>query len=244
LSVPGNTDSQKQGHATTGDDPVSEYGSIQCGPAAQYVATYLVTIAKSAALDERLSYAARGLLLDLMSRPEGFPVDADSVSQAAQAARGNVAGESPEVLNALFAELEQVGYIRWKHESLVLTDIPGYRIPDYRESDYPPLGDEAPAVHTRPGPPEKGIVYVIGDGQSGIVKIGITKNLVSRLKGLQTGSPHELHVFCTFRGGVELEAHLHDRFAKRRLQGEWFNFTGVDAVALISRAAAAFEVAR
>lgn len=104
--------------------------------------------------------------------------------------------------------------------------------------------DEVTSATPAPSQTKEKVVYVVGDGHSGIVKIGITENLNSRLKTLQSGSPHELRVLCTFRSGIELEAHLHKRFEKRRLQGEWFDFTGVDAVALISRAAAAFGGAR
>ena len=53
-----------------------------------------------------------------------------------------------------------------------------------------------------------------------------------RLNDLQTGSPHKLSLVCAFvayrSGGIfpagHLEHWLHDRFAARRVQGEWFNF--------------------
>jgi hypothetical protein len=202
----------------------------------------ITSIAKAAALDDKLSYAARGLLLDLMSRPEDFLASADILSRAARAARGDTLGEGRRAMRALFAELERAGYIRWGRSrtasgefftAITVTDLPGHE--ETAEVSQP-------AAPSRLETDQSGIVYVIGDGRSNVVKIGITKNLRSRLKGMQVSYPYELRVLCSFPGSVGLEAHLHRRFHGLRTQGEWFDFAGVDAVAVISQAAANFEV--
>lgn len=195
----------------------------------------LLTISKAAALDDRLSYAARGLLVELMSRPTESRANADGLSREARTARGDARGEGRRAMRALFAELEQTGYIRRERRRvaggefctvLTVTDLPGCS------------NRNAPV---RPQQDRSGIVYVIGDGRNGIVKIGITQNLRSRLKGMQVSYPHQLRVLCSFQAGIGLEEYLHQRFDNLRTRGEWFDFGSSDAVALISQAAASFE---
>lgn len=71
-----------------------------------------------------------------------------------------------------------------------------------------------------------GWVYFIRSGARGPIKIGTTIHAPhSRARGLQTGNPEELHVIAAVRGGPELEARLHGRFATSHLRGEWFNPT-------------------
>src|SRR5262249_47936749 len=53
-------------------------------------------------------------------------------------------------------------------------------------------------------------------------KIGWSKNPKKRLSSLQTASPDELVLLGTIQGGLEVETELHRRFAKHKLQGEWF----------------------
>ncbi|WP_139118541.1 hypothetical protein [Streptomyces althioticus] len=83
--------------------------------------------------DDRLSYAARGVLAELLSRPDGWEATADDLWKLATKARGQK-GEGRRVMRAVFAELKAVGYLVAGRESLgrgrfgtVLTlyDIPG-----------------------------------------------------------------------------------------------------------------------
>lgn len=69
------------------------------------------TILPNAALrDERLSYRARGVLMELLSRPEDWQATADSLSRAAKKQRGKK-GEGRDAMRGAFAELKAAGYI-------------------------------------------------------------------------------------------------------------------------------------
>lgn len=67
-------------------------------------------------------------------------------------------------------------------------------------------------------------VYMIRAGESGPVKIGVTKNALSRLKMLQTGCPLKLSFIRLLDGDEAEERSLHRRFATQRTSGEWFTF--------------------
>ena len=66
-------------------------------------------------------------------------------------------------------------------------------------------------------------VYFVQNTETKKIKIGITKNLKSRLSALQTSTAEKLEVIGTMSGGEPLEKELHERFAADRLSGEWFN---------------------
>jgi Meiotically up-regulated gene 113 len=54
------------------------------------------------------------------------------------------------------------------------------------------------------------------------VKIGRAIDVPSRLKQLQTGTPHELRTLLVLNGDREME--MHDRFSRHRIRGEWFHW--------------------
>lgn len=87
------------------------------------------------------------------------------------------------------------------------------------------------------------LVYVIGSTESTRVKIGRSETVNKRLTRIQRMSPVPLAVLWTTQGGTALESALHDRFKARRTHGEWFDFAGEDAVALISQAATELTLA-
>lgn len=60
--------------------------------------------------DRRLSYKARGVLAELLSRPDDWETTADAMSRKAKADRGE-AGEGRNVLRGTFAELARAGYL-------------------------------------------------------------------------------------------------------------------------------------
>ena len=69
------------------------------------------TILPNAALrDPRLSYRARGVLMELLSRPEDWQATADSLSRTAKKERGKK-GEGRDAMRGAFAELKSAGYI-------------------------------------------------------------------------------------------------------------------------------------
>lgn len=69
-------------------------------------------------------------------------------------------------------------------------------------------------------------VYFLTDDH-GHVKIGKSNDMTQRLKELQTGNPYKLRILLTIGMNSETEAfmleeELHRKFAKARLEGEWF----------------------
>lgn len=87
--------------------------------------------------------------------------------------------------------------------------------------------------------PNGRVVYLIGNADNRLVKIGMTtKGHLERLNGIQTMSPSILTVLWTTPGGRELEHKLHYRFRRERLHGEWFDFGERDPIAEVSAAAA------
>ncbi|MEU1128339.1 GIY-YIG nuclease family protein [Streptomyces sp. NPDC005900] len=68
-------------------------------------------------------------------------------------------------------------------------------------------------------------VYVIGSPSNWTVKIGVSVDLVRRLREIQNLSPTKLKVLWSTPGGLALEQALHDHFAGIRSHGEWFTFT-------------------
>ena len=85
--------------------------------------------------------------------------------------------------------------------------------------------------------PELKFIYIIRMKKKGITfeeelrykegsffKIGITRNLRSRLQSLQTSSPVPLEVFFKYRShhAETIETKLHDHFKESNTSGEWF----------------------
>jgi hypothetical protein len=66
--------------------------------------------------DDRLSYCARGILVELLSRPSGWETNADALSERARRHRGDTVGEGRRALRAAFKELEAAGYMLRRRE--------------------------------------------------------------------------------------------------------------------------------
>jgi hypothetical protein len=86
--------------------------------------------------DQRLSYNARGVLMELLSHVDGWETNADALSQLARRRRGERPGEGRRALRSVFAELEELGYLVRRKErreggrfvtTLDLFDTPGHR---------------------------------------------------------------------------------------------------------------------
>jgi DNA-binding MarR family transcriptional regulator len=69
-----------------------------------------------------------------------------------------------------------------------------------------------------------GVVYFIGNANSGPIKIGFTSSEEpsNRLRSLQTASPVELKVLGYINGGAKVEGRIHSFLHLHRLKGEWF----------------------
>lgn len=78
----------------------------------------------------------------------------------------------------------------------------------------------------RPKPITPGFVYVITSEQ-GRYKIGRTVSMSSRMANLNTVSPYNLQLICTFKCAdpKQLEEKLHLKFAPSRKRGEWFDLS-------------------
>lgn len=72
------------------------------------------------------------------------------------------------------------------------------------------------------------VVYFIRAMSTDFVKIGRARDPQQRLANLQTASPHELVLVATEADDSDSyrETRLHRAFAKQRIRGEWFRYTG------------------
>jgi hypothetical protein len=61
--------------------------------------------------DERLSYRARGILAEILSRPDYWSTNADTLAAQARNTRGKT-GEGRLIVRAAFTELQAAGYLR------------------------------------------------------------------------------------------------------------------------------------
>ena len=66
------------------------------------------------------------------------------------------------------------------------------------------------------------LVYFIQEGDSGPIKVGVAKNVKTRMNTLQVGNPRTLHLLGTMPAKVGTERVLHNRFRHSRIGGEWF----------------------
>jgi hypothetical protein len=73
-------------------------------------ANFLI-LPNATAQDTRLSWAARGLLIELLSRPIDWETNADALWTTSKQQRGEQLGEGRRAVRAAFAKLEELGYI-------------------------------------------------------------------------------------------------------------------------------------
>jgi hypothetical protein len=166
--------------------------------------------------DPRLSFAAKGVLALIHTYDNRHGLTAESLAQESR--------DGLSAVRSALRELENQGYLR--------------RVRDRRPNGTlgPAtylLADDVPSAEHD----NSGYAYAIASQPAALVKIGCSRNVRDRLAGLQTGSPAKLNVIWMAPGGRALEAHLHDAFSARRVRGEWFDFAGLNAAALIQAAA-------
>lgn len=182
--------------------------------------------------DERLSLAAAGLLLKILTHAPEWDVNAKTLYELGAQARGQQA-ESRRGIRMMFREFELAGYMRRtprRHTHGAFYTL-------LEVFDVPRLGAFVDPVHGEI-PLESGErVYVVSEPASHVVKIGTTTNWEQRLPTLRGQFGSSLVVRWLYYGNVELESHLHRCFADLALGGEWFDFEGRDAIAEIAAAA-------
>lgn len=66
------------------------------------------------------------------------------------------------------------------------------------------------------------MVYFIQGDITGLVKIGQSVDVKSRIRQLQTGSAERLKIIANMSGD---EKHFHQMFSKHRVRGEWFSLS-------------------
>lgn len=79
-------------------------------------------------------------------------------------------------------------------------------------------------------------LYVIGEGTSGIVKIGRSFSPAIRLGGVQTGNPRKVQLLLVVPEAGQYEDALHRKFFSHRLGGEWFDLDPDDPVEKVQHA--------
>jgi hypothetical protein len=81
-----------------------------------------------------------------------------------------------------------------------------------------------------------GFIYLVRNGETNRYKIGISKDVPSRLNTLQTGNPEKLSLIRAFPAidALELEQELHNYYAAQRVVGEWFVLTERDVEYFLS----------
>lgn len=101
------------------------------------------------------------------------------------------------------------------------------------------------------------LIYVVGWDEAGPVKIGLTGEIIERIRNLQSANPYPLQIFytrfaigppdegrernsmeqCLRSGALMLEKAVHSKLDEfdLRLKGEWFDISAMDAVAAIQK---------
>lgn len=80
-------------------------------------------------------------------------------------------------------------------------------------------------------------VYFMHAQEAGLVKIGATSSLNSRLMALQNGGPVPLVLIGLVDGGKSVEREIHNQWAHLRSHGEWFQ-ASADLISYIRTRAA------
>jgi len=81
-----------------------------------------------------------------------------------------------------------------------------------------------PTIPSRRGAKNSEFVYFVRAQLSGLIKIGIARNMPQRLRALQTGNADRLTVMGIIRDKdpVYLERIIHGEYRRQREFGEWF----------------------
>lgn len=128
--------------------------------------------------DERLSYMARGVLAEILSRPDGWAANADTLSRLAKQHRAGMSSEGRRAIRAAFAELEELGYMvrtmTRGERGRFATDLLVYDTPGHR-SDVP--------ANMRLHRPQAAYLYRQWDKDDRLLYIGITRSIRQRERG-------------------------------------------------------------
>ena len=87
---------------------------------------------------------------------------------------------------------------------------------------YELISDEIDSIYLSGS--DMGYVYVISNGYSGNYKIGMAKDLLSRVASYSTSFENGviLHAFVKCDNYIQMERKLHQKFKEKRIRGEFF----------------------
>lgn len=204
----------------------------------------------------RLTYAV--LAADMRVDEDGDTFDLDHIAHVVGLADSNA-------LLPLLAELTAVGAIeRREHHGLGLVfSVNVVPIPPANQQPCVPCDDccqcscdgqrgvcqacsevrasRVPEVESTNEMDLRWVYAVSTEADPKAIKIGVAANIEKRLKQLQIGSASPIVVRWQSPGGFPLESHLHEKFTRLRITGEWFNFQRTaDPVKAINKAARTF----
>ncbi len=110
-----------------------------------YPSTQYTVIPNATLRDPKLSYEARGVLVELLSRPDDWSANADSLADIARSQRGEI-GEGRRRIRAAFASLEAAGYL-WR---VRLRTKRGHMVTEIHVYDTPQTDDTRSGTSVRP----------------------------------------------------------------------------------------------
>ena len=92
---------------------------------------------------------------------------------------------------------------------------------------------------------KKSSIYVIGEADGTMMKIGISADPSTRLRQLQTGYPRPLVVhYCdeldAYRARI-IEGFIHSTIGYKRTKGEWFEVSAQEAISEVQYAIMRWE---
>ena len=168
-----------------------------------------VTISNDIVQDPTLSYEAKGLLVELLSRPSDWEIHRKQLLRE---------GCADEKLKRIMDELRHRGYLYLFQGNTAI----GF-LSIWIASDTPKSSEEFLEIVKSSAKVEMipGFVYFIGDGH-GNVKIGRTGDWKRRLSDSIMSPEAKVLLVVHCNDSEKLEADLHQRFAGSRVKGEWF----------------------
>lgn len=90
---------------------------------------------------------------------------------------------------------------------------------------HPDLLESFQEYLNKPSNKKPSFLYIIGDKQRNVCKIGVSSNPHERLKRIQTGYPWELDIWLEIgvKNAAMIERNIHLKFSDFKLRGEWFD---------------------
>ena len=144
--------------------------------------------------------------------------------------------------HTVYAENGVIGYGRSLAIAIPVSQLVGLTATEVGQMVYQALpyaleidtqaDEDAQPSCTKPQPPQSrtrwGYVYLLQAGP--YYKIGASTNVKRRIRQLATLPPFNLHLLCTLHTDdmYGLEQGLHERFAAKRVNGEWFELDQED----------------